>query len=175
MLSSPARAPNTGEVQKSAFSTNMSIYLGKGTVQGYSHYGRLIESRMWSVDGTILNNLEWSPIAINAQFSKLWYAFSTSRKRERLQRWHLGWSLLVQTYVCEKNTSNGQAGNKVPICTRARVLAIVWSHSLSDWASTLFVCSTFAVMQRVTRACQRQLTLVKFLGPVLSLECVNAC
>ena len=32
--------------------------------------------------------------------------------------------------------------------------------SLSHWASTLFVCSTFAVMQRVARVCQRQLILV---------------
>jgi len=34
--------------------------------------------------------------------------------------------------------------------------------SLSHWASTVFVCSTFAVMQRVARArvCQRQLILV---------------
>jgi len=32
--------------------------------------------------------------------------------------------------------------------------------SLSHWASTLFVCCTFAVMQRVVRICQRQLILV---------------
>ena len=31
---------------------------------------------------------------------------------------------------------------------------------LSHWASTLFVCSTFAVMQRVARVCQRLLILV---------------
>jgi len=35
--------------------------------------------------------------------------------------------------------------------------------SLSQWASTLFVCSTFAVMQRVARVCQRQLILVQLL------------
>jgi len=32
---------------------------------------------------------------------------------------------------------------------------------LSHWASTLFVCSTFAVMQRVARVCPRQLILVR--------------
>jgi len=31
---------------------------------------------------------------------------------------------------------------------------------LSHWASILFVCSTFAVMQRVARVCQRELVLV---------------
>jgi len=32
--------------------------------------------------------------------------------------------------------------------------------SLSHWASALFVCSTFAVMQRVLQVCQRQLIVV---------------
>jgi len=38
--------------------------------------------------------------------------------------------------------------------------------SLSHWACTLglFVCSTFAVMQRVARVCQRQLILVVYKG-----------
>jgi len=35
-------------------------------------------------------------------------------------------------------------------------LVASWSH----WASISFVCSTFAVMQHVTRVCQRQLILV---------------
>ena len=35
--------------------------------------------------------------------------------------------------------------------------------SLSRWASTLFVCSTFAVLQRVARVCQRQLILEEIL------------
>jgi len=34
------------------------------------------------------------------------------------------------------------------------VVNLVWSR-LSHWASTLFVCSTFAVMQRIARVCQR--------------------
>jgi len=32
--------------------------------------------------------------------------------------------------------------------------------SLSHWVSTLFVCGTFAVTQRIVRVCQRQLILV---------------
>jgi len=35
--------------------------------------------------------------------------------------------------------------------------------SLSHWASTLFVCSTLAVKQRVARVCQRQVIAVHWL------------
>jgi len=45
------------------------------------------------------------------------------------------------------------------ISTRS-VVNLVRSQVYLHWASTLFVCSTFAAMQRVAPVCQRQLILV---------------
>jgi len=44
------RATNAGGVEKSRFSTDISLYLGNNTRRGHSYYGTAIGTRMQSIE-----------------------------------------------------------------------------------------------------------------------------